>query len=97
MLSYTKENAKLRLRCLLLMIKDRRENGGSVDLLNLSGLAPLLPLVDVIDHGLSFGLFKHGSIGDKRTNEVGVNVGSGSSVLDVALAVGVMGGGGDAE
>lgn len=40
---------------------------------------------------------KEGSVGDKGTNNVGVDVRGGASILDVALTVVLSGAGGDTE
>ena len=51
----------------------------------------------VLDHGSSLSLFKNGGVCDDGANEVWVDVGSGSSVLDVTLSVIVSGLSGDRE
>lgn len=52
----------------------------------------------MVKHTLGLGLAgQDGGIGDKSANDVGVNIGCGSSVLDVALAVGMSSGCGDTE
>ena len=69
----------------------------SVDLFNRDSLAPRLPGLVVVEHWLGSGLLNKGGIGDDGADDVGVHVGGGSSVLDVALAVCVGGRGGDSE
>ena len=51
----------------------------------------------MFDHWLCLGGIEEGSVALHCSNEVWVNIGCRSSILDIALAVGMCGGGWDTE
>ena len=63
----------------------------SVNFLDFGGLSPGLPLFKVLDHWFGLGFVKDASVDLHGADKVRVDVGGRSSVLDVALTVGVSG------
>ena len=60
---------------------------------DLSGLNPLLPFMVVLNEGLYKAVLKQGGVDDGSSDDVGIHVGCGSSVLNVTLLLSCCGGG----
>ena len=60
---------------------------------DLSGLNPLLPFMVVLNERLNEAVLKEGGIDDSSTNDVGIHIGCGSSIFNVALLLSRCGGG----
>ena len=63
----------------------------------MSLFVPLFPCSEVSKERFGLALAKDGSVSDHGSDQVGVNVGGGTSIFDVALAVVVSSLGGNSE